>query len=155
MLSPQYIAGFLDGEGYFGILRQKNKFCKRGYRFTACIKIAQRERNSGILDLLNKQLGGNLDKTRTHGKNQADSRMITFSGNKRVLIVLDYVYEYLIIKKRQADILYKFLNVEYPTTRKPGIVDVEMEKMYSSKEELYNEIIKLNRRGKIGLAETE
>jgi hypothetical protein len=154
MISKQYLAGFIDGEGYLGIMKHTNK-TKRGYSYVPCIKIAQTVKQREVIDIIHKMYGGHIDKIRGHHSNRNDSVTIAIKGRVSIRKLLEDISEFLIVKKHQAKILSDFLDIPVPTTRIPGIVDIEMNKMYESKEKLYLAIRKLNQRGKIGLAETE
>lgn len=140
-ITPQYIAGFMDGEAYFGIIRKTDPRCPLGYYYKVCIKIAQTERSSFVLQLLKDRYGGNISKTRIHKElNQQPSKMIEFSNQIRIKRILDDVQPFLIGKSKKAEILRKCINLprQTPTNR------LELNAMRS---ELYRNIKSMNKRG--------
>lgn len=136
-ITKQYIAGFIDGEGYLGIIKKTSKVCTLGYYYTPVIKIAQISRNDEVLIAIQKFIGhGNLEPRKSNLKNAADSTSLEFRGMKRVTPIAKKLLPYLIVKKKQAQILLKFSRLSSDEERT----------------ELYNRIRLLNKRG---LATTE
>lgn len=145
-LTPQYIAGFMDGEAYFGIIRKTDYRSFLGHFYKACIKIAQVESSSFILQLLKNRYGGNISKTRKYkNPNQRPSIMLEITNGIRIKKVLDEIQPFLIVKSKQADILRKFINL--PKQNEVNRLEVD-----AMRSELYRKILSLNKRG---LAETE
>jgi hypothetical protein len=146
-LTPQYIAGFIDGEGYLGIIRKTDKVRSTlGHYYKVCIKIAQTNDSNEILYLLKERYGGNISKTRVHkGKNQSPSDMIEFTNSVRIRRILDDIQPYLIVKSKQAEVLRSYIDLPKQTKTNRTQSD-------AMREELYKQIKVLNRRG---LAETE
>jgi hypothetical protein len=153
MISKEYIAGFVDGEGYLGIIKKTSKRSVNGYYYKTAVKIAQVSKNRFILDELKRCYGGTVSKNRVHpGKNQRESVMWEITGNKAVSKLLKHIYPSLIIKKHQADILIDFYKIGKSTNGVGGKYDVIRKDIDVKKTELYKRILKLNHRG---LAETE
>ena len=149
-ITKQYIAGFIDGEGYLGIIRKTNTKCTQGYYYKPVIKIAQTETASEILRLIKDRYGGNISKTREHkGLNQRGSVMLELTSGVRVKRVLDDIQPSLFVKSRQAEILRKFIKL--PRVINSFSKDKKL-KIDAIKTDLYRNIMVLNKRG---LAETE
>jgi len=145
-LTPQYIAGFIDGEGYLGIIKKRDTRSSLGHYYKVCIKIAQVEQHSKILFLLQEQYGGNMSKTRLPlNKNQRASLMLELTNCVRIKRILDDIQPYLIVKSEPAKLLRKYVEMpkQTPTNRT---------KINAMREDLYKQILSLNKRG---LAETE
>lgn len=145
-LTKQYIAGFVDGEGYLGIIRKTDKRMPLGHWYKPCLKIAQSEHASEILYLIKDRYGGNISKTRIHkNPNQKPSVMLEITNCVRIRRVLDDIQPFLLVKSGQAEILRQYISAprQTPTNR---------EKTDAMRSELYKQIRVLNHRG---LAETE
>jgi hypothetical protein len=144
-ITRRYLAGFMDGEGYLGIMKMKNP---SGYHYAPAIKIAQT--SEPLLKELALKLGGHIG-YRVH-KHPNQSPSWTWDNKTWVQVekVLDYVYPYLIIKRPQADILKEFLSTKTENNGSRGMSD----KTRKRREELYRAIRVLNHRG-VPPAETE
>jgi len=142
-ITKQYIAGFIDGEGYMGIIKKSSKACIAGYYYTPALKIAQVAKNDEVLRAIQKFIGyGHLEARTTKQFNASNSTSLEIRGMKRVIPILEKLYPYLIVKKKQAKTLMDFAKLPSGTYNKS---DKERTK-------LYEQIRFLNRRG---LAETE
>tara|TARA_R100001530_G_scaffold903_3_gene1584 strand:+ start:3832 stop:4311 length:480 start_codon:yes stop_codon:yes gene_type:complete len=159
MLSKEYIAGFIDGEGYLGIM--KMKVVNRNtppYRHIVAIKIAQRTREDKVLRDIQAQYGGRIEYRKfSKTKDQADATTLSFINRVEVKNLLDNIGKYLVVKQKQSEVIKEFLALnKMPTGR--NTEDGKKEKLkqveYDKRENLYQKIIKLNRVGK-GLAETK
>lgn len=142
-ISKQYIAGFIDGEGYLGIIKKSSKICSIGYYYTPCLKISQITRNDNVLKAIKEFIGhGNLELRKTMRVNTSDSSSLEFRGMKRVTPIIEKLYPYLIVKKRQSKILMEFAKLPSGSHNKSD----------AKRTELYEQIRLLNKKG---LAETE
>jgi hypothetical protein len=145
-LTPQYIAGFIDGEGYLGIIKKSDKRSPLGHHYKVCIKIAQVTRSAEVLFLIKEIYGGNISKTRQPlNKKHRPSMTLEFTNCVRILRILDDLQPYLIVKSEQAKILREYVNMQKQTPTNRNETD-------AMREALYNKIRGLNNRG---LAETE
>ena len=137
-ITKQYIAGFIDGEGYLGIVKKTSKLCHSGYYYTPVLKVAQVTRNDAVLKSIKQFLGlGNLEYRITKKKNSSNSTSLEFRGMKRVTPIVEKLLPYLIVKKKQARILIEFAKI------KSGPYNGS-DKLRTK---LYDEIKFLNRRG--------
>jgi len=90
-----YIAGFIDGEGYFGLLNNRHAFP------SPCLKIVNT--NYEVMVWLQKRLGGSITSSkRKHGISVC--HMLTLSSNF-IRWVLPQIHDLLIVKKREAGIM--------------------------------------------------
>ena len=145
-LTSQYIAGFMDGEAYLGIIRKTDTRSPLGHYYKVCIKIAQTENSSLVLQLLKDRYGGNISKTRKPKNiNQRPSVSLEMTNGIRIKRVLDEIQPFLIVKSQQAKILRKYINL--PRQNKEN-----RNKSDAMRSKLYRNILSLNKRG---LAETE
>ena len=90
-----YIAGFIDGEGYFGLLNNRHAFP------SPCLKIVNT--NYEIIVWLQERLGGSITSSK---RKQGISvcYMLTLSSNF-IRWLLPQIHDLLRIKKREADIM--------------------------------------------------
>jgi len=138
-ITRRYLAGFLDGEGYFGIMAHTRKDCGHGVNYICAIKVAQTDRN--IISMLQEQFGGYVHHRKFVG-NSKDAYTWEVKNFTSVEKVLDYVFPYLIVKKRQAETLKEFL--ENKKQSKGSHIE---EKDNIKRKNLYNSIRTLNYRG--------
>lgn len=145
-LSPKYVAGFIDGEGYLGIICKINQRSSTlGYYYTPVIKITQTESANEILYLIKNKYGGNLTKSGVQTKRRK-FLTLEFRGSKRVRKLLKDIQPYLIVKSKQADILAKYLKLKTRITEQNRLI------IDATRTKLYQQILTLNKRG---LAETK
>lgn len=150
-LSKEYIAGFIDGEGYLGIIKKSTNRTSRGYYYCPVIKIAQVTKNDLVLKNIKEFIGyGNFsfDKKNVTSSNSAQKSALEFRGMKRVFPIVEKLYPYLIVKQKQAGILLEFQKLENPM--KYGKTDLgknERDRIDKQRESLYNQIRSLNARG--------
>jgi len=145
-LTAAYIAGFLDGEGYFGIMKRHKGRERADY--LPVIKATSVDKE--IIEWFYKSYGGWMNKRKFKNKNQKDAYTWVLAG-KKIEPFLRKIYPYLKLKKKQADILLKRIklydkigtgkrigsgsNLKYPDEIMREIKD------------LYRQIRKLNKRG--------
>jgi len=140
MITRRYLAGLLDGEGYFGIM---NKYTASRRYYTPAIKMTLT--TPDIIKELVIKFEGNVYVRKFPGKNQKDAWCWDNKTWKQVAKVLDYVYPYLIIKRPQAEILKEFLTTK-SNKQNYGSSGIPPEIMERRKK-LYQLIRKLNYRG--------
>lgn len=144
MITIQYIAGFIDGEGYLGIIKKSSKVCPLGYYYTPTLKITQVTRNDAVLKEIKRFFGkGNLTLDKRNAiksYNGVNKTSLEFRGMKRVTPILEKLYPYLIVKKKQAKVLMDFSKL--PSVRAKNSYDID-----SKRTILYGQVKFLNRRG--------
>ena len=152
-ISPEYIAGFIDGEGYFGLVKKARKDCIGGYHYTPVLKITQVTKHEKVLQEICNFIGyGIFWKSKKNywkrvGKvNCSPITSLEFRGMKRVIPIAKQLEPYLIVKKEQARLLMKLEESQIEITNK------NREEIDSKRTEIYNQMRILNKRG---LAETK
>jgi hypothetical protein len=138
-LSRRYMAGLLDGEGYFGIMNNKYENGRKHY--TPTIKMASTF--TEIIKEICMEFGGHIHIAKIDHPIWKDSLQWSCRTFIQVEKVLDYVHPYLIIKKQQADILKKFLQ----TKGDWGGAGVP-EEIEKKRDNLYHLLRVINHRGK-------
>lgn len=103
-----YIAGFLDGEGYFGLLkvRVKKKGQTSPYYYYPVVKVLNT--NKEVIDFLESKLGGYRFK-RILGHQWKDAHSLEFKSGKRILPFLEWLYPCLIVKGPICKLLIEFI----------------------------------------------
>lgn len=141
-LSDQYIAGFLDGEGYFGIMKLSNKNLTLGYYYCPVVKVAQRQRDAHVLDLICEKYGGYVEAPRVHKRpNQSNSVVWVMKYKKHLKSFLENLKDHLIVKRKQTDVLLEFID-KFGHCPQNKTIEYDRERT-----KLYNRIRKLNHRG--------
>lgn len=103
-----YAAGFFDGEGC--ILFKMPK--REGGRPSLEIAVSQSE--EGVLEVLRELLGGTINYTppeklpRRKDGNLARPRWVWRAGGRTARRALEYMHQYLWVKKREADLAFTF-----------------------------------------------
>lgn len=102
-ISPEYLAGFLDGEGCIDcqIMYAKPPYEKRFY-VRPRIRMAQTASGYKLLEALKAEFGGHVSKERIHGGNQNPSRSWEILSKKGIVSMLELLEPLLIVKQEQA-----------------------------------------------------
>ena len=132
-----YLAGFFDGEGYFGLFKNPKRQCIKPM-------ISIINTNSIVISVVNDWLcflGINLKirKIESDNKNHKDVYSIKISSYADVLKVCKTLQPYLIVKSRQASILIEFITLKLLSPKG----DFQGDKF-----SLFKEMKRLNFRGK-------
>ena len=138
-ITRRYLAGLLDGEGYFGII--KDRYEDGHIKFTPAIKMSLT--TPEVLSEIVQKLGGHVHVRYWPNENWKPAYCWESKTYVQVSKVLDYVHEYLIIKKPQADILRRFLNTKTPNAGSTKMLPGTLE----TRALLYTLLRKLNKRG--------
>jgi len=103
-LTAAYIAGFIDGEGCFQIVRQRN--AKR-YKYLEC-NLTIANTNKEIIYWLKDSFGGYVG-TRKFENNSRDAYYWSLRLTKNIKPFLEKIIPYLKVKKKHAEIMREFL----------------------------------------------
>lgn len=109
-ISPQYMAGLLDGDGTITITMHRRQSTKAGITLHPITKIDSV--NLDFLELFQKQFGGHINKKRhERGWNKRPLWEWRLSSIESCLRFILPVKPFLILKKRQAELQEKFLKI--------------------------------------------
>ena len=147
-LTAAYIAGLFDGEGYFGLMNVKNN----GVLYVPVIKMGVTQ--DYIAKWLKDSYGGWIYTKRKNHKTHRAVFMWEIKG-KRIEPFLRAITPYLKIKKKQAEVLIKRINL----FKKVGDESVKHQlhsgwnwkyppEIRKQLDELYLQVRKLNKRGR-------
>lgn len=138
----KYAAGFVDGEGYLGVVKVKRKACVGGYEYRPHIKIANTNRE--VLERFKDKFGGSICKysEKHQSRNAKDIYVWTLTQGK-VFKCLKKISKYLIVKREQSKVMLKYSKQwKNRTTRRLS------DKDRKEREIIYIKLRKLNHRGK-------
>lgn len=145
-ISNQYIAGFIDGEAYIGLIKKTSKKCKLGYYYKPNIKVAQRTKYAQVLEELKDKYGGYITTRQSlYDTNQCSVNTWEIANRPMVKNLLLDIQDYSIVKKEHINLLLEFINL-------PSGIYKDSEKYNERKDEIYIALRKINKRG---LAETK
>lgn len=109
-MTPEYIAGFFDGEGCIDTQKLYPKQGKVGTTYLACrIRITQTKMFAGILSTLQTEYGGSLSNRVEKTGRGNDSVEWTVTGRVRVTSFLSAISPHLVLKKPQAELVLWWL----------------------------------------------
>ena len=145
-ITRRYLAGLLDGEGYVSI---KPAYYKGRSIHSPVIKMALTEKSAFILFEIKKLLGGHIYRREYSNPNYNAAYcwdVHNFDGVKKVL---DYVRPYLILKKEQADLVYKLISTKHRSLKNDGCFEKLDSNVIQKRQSLYTAVKELNRRGRV------
>lgn len=131
LMDKSYIAGFVDGEGYFGLFTTFRT--KTAYQ--CAIKVGQTCDGIPVIEELQRRYGGYLQ--HRSPPNRKPSLHWELKGKKNIKPFLIDILPYLIVKKRQGILL-----LEYCEARQshPLYLGKDRERELERKHEIYREI---------------
>lgn len=136
MLSKQYLAGFIDGEGYISLITHKDIRTKR--RYTLDIRFQIDNTNKAILERIQDLIGGTIRLKSKSTDKWKEVYRLELKDLNRIEKVVKQILPYIFIKKEQCKLI-----IAYCRSRKNNI-----NKGYSDKElEIVQLFKKLNKRG--------
>ena len=134
-----WLAGLVDGEGCIGIWRQTLKGNRSGYTYRSAIEIANT--NRPILEAIEKIVDGWVC-IKDARKNRAHKVLhVLLVRPRAVKRVLEHIAPFLIVKKRQADLVIEF-------RRLMEAAPMRTEREHEAFAALYAECRALNKRGR-------
>jgi murein DD-endopeptidase MepM/ murein hydrolase activator NlpD len=108
-IDKRYIAGFIDGEGYISVVRHKDVRVKKGHTLYPIFRITNS--NKEALEKINEFIKGDI-RTNGNDKNYNHKQVyrIEVIDQKKIRDILNKIIPYLIIRKKQAELLLNFCN---------------------------------------------
>jgi len=135
-----YLAGFMDGEGSFSIVRSKRIGAVSGFRYSCYCEVGNT--NEKVVKWIISKFNGKLRQERQRKSYHKVLFVIYFSPNNLRRIIPN-LYPFLIIKRRQAEICLSLLKMN----DKPCSYSFNVDK---EKHQLWSELRKLNFRKRHG-----
>jgi len=105
MISKEYLAGFIDGEGSIALYKHKDSRVQKGYTLHPKVVIANT--NEVIIKAIQKEIGGKI-KEMSKQKDCKLVRIVEFQDYKQIKSILKRLLPLLIIKQPQAKLMIEF-----------------------------------------------
>lgn len=131
MISNEYAAGFLDGEGCINVSATRNN---------EFIRVLIVNTNKNVLEFFQEKWGGDIQENKRHKENWKISYTWRIQ-HKTCLKFLNDVYPFLIVKKAQVEAAFIFFDV------RPGRGKRWNEETLKIANEAINKIKTLNKKG--------
>lgn len=110
-MNPIYLAGLIDGEGYFGLIPHT----KRGSVNTSyqCVmKLALAGKNAKeVTTVIANQYNGHLYKRRTNTATGKEVYTVDIKSKPRMKILMQDIQPHIIVKKEQAALIAEFIEL--------------------------------------------
>ena len=123
MISKQYLAGFIDGEGYLSVVTHSDTRTKREFTLQPVIAIGSVDKI--ILDEISKITTGKFQ-SRKKQKNNKQLYALYIQDLDGIQYCLKKILPYLVIKKEQAILLNEYVKLRLKNRNK-GYSDRELE----------------------------
>ena len=138
-----WLAALIDGEGWIGIVKEKRAGNVSGARYYANVEIANTKRD--LLDAVTRCVGEAFVYLKDHRIGQVNhKKMYSVRIKKRAIpSLLEQIKPYLVIKRRQAEIVLELCRVKAETPMRAS-------QNHDIQESLRNQCRALNRRGTTG-----
>jgi len=101
-MSPEYLAGFFDGEGCIDTQRMYPSEAKARFYVRPRVRISQAVSGRCVIDLLTSQFGGYVAFRKAQNSKQQDSVSWEFLDKRGIVKLLRAVEPFLVVKKEQA-----------------------------------------------------
>jgi hypothetical protein len=101
-MSPEYLAGFFDGEGCIDVQRMYPKEGQGRLYVRPRIRVAQTASCRVVLDELRNRFGGHLSARASRISTQRDSVSWEFLDRAGMEVMLEIMLPHLVIKREQA-----------------------------------------------------
>jgi hypothetical protein len=136
-IQAAWAAGFIDGEGCFGIYPLRNSQMAHGTKHEVSIRVGQTTVEP--LEILSDLFGGAIHERRNSEPNRKKLFQWKVVGPVKMAVVVETVLPYLVVKKRQAVVIRAFCDLpsENPIT----------DSLFAKRQRLSDEIRVLNKRG--------
>ena len=105
MVTREYLAGFVDGEGSIAIYKHKDSRVKKGYTLHSMFDIVNTDIKA--LKLINKLVQGRI-KPKPKQKGCKQVYLIQLQDYKQIKYILEIISPYLIVKTKQAELMIEF-----------------------------------------------
>jgi len=131
-INPDYLAGFIDGEGHIGIYKTKKWHW---------VRVGLTNTNLNAMSIIQSNFGGSLKIHERKMKNRKITYSLAWNGFEAQEL-LKKIIDSLIIKREQACIALNF-----PIFKPGGQMVIMKKEDHETREEMRKKIMGLNRRG--------
>lgn len=135
-----YFAGYLDGDGTINVGTWKNKKNKKGYGLHYDVSLISKNKN--FIETLEKIIGGKVNSFIYHdSRSKKEGYRLGFCNQASALAFLKAIVPYLILKKKQAELMISFFEERLEKRRENGNAVIISDRLY----EVAKEVKRLNR----------
>lgn len=106
MITKQYLAGFMDGEGCIGLYKHKDNRTKNGFTISALVSIGNTDKS--LLNEIQKLSNGVVVDHKHKNNNAKMLYNLQIQNHQDIISFLELIYPYLILKKEQAKLMIDF-----------------------------------------------
>jgi hypothetical protein len=107
MISKQYLAGFIDGEGSISCYKRKDTRTAKGFTISSVLAIANT--HEGVVEEI-KSMGNFKVFYKENGKNAKKIYAMQMTDIAGIRKLLKEITRYLIVKKPQAELMIAYCN---------------------------------------------
>ncbi len=159
IISPQYLAGFIDGEGYLGILRINNGKPRPFQRSPAhppklynrstehIIRVQVSNTNLDGLKAIQQSYGGSLTAMKTPNRPRNKQAYKLTWNSRRAEEILKLVGPYLVLKRPQHALLKQFMECRKKNQRRGGSTGPLDPEVIDLRDEFHRRLKRLNQKG--------
>lgn len=101
-MSPEYLAGFFDGEGCIDCQRMYPGTGRSRFYVRPRVRVAQANSGRVVLEELQRQFGGNITNRKAINERQQASASWEFLDKQGIITMLTSMLPHLILKREQA-----------------------------------------------------
>lgn len=143
-----WLAGFIDGEGYIGILKQRKKPDRKqsdSLQYHPYLIITSTKRQ--IIDYIKRIIGkGRIASNSLKSQNKAYFQY-KLSQSEALEAILRQLQPYFKIKSCQSDLVRRFIQIRQNKSKKTGRGTRGLSSFGFEEEKIYQELRRLNKRG--------
>lgn len=124
-MSPEYLAGFFDGEGCIDTQRMyPNTTGRKRFYCRPRVRVAMADSGRSVIDVLRREYGGHLTSRKPQNARQQPSVSWELLNKEDILRVLGIMIPHLILKREQAKLAvwwYENASGRHSNSGYPGI----------------------------------
>lgn len=110
-MSPQYLAGLVDGEGYIGLIPNMKKESKN-ITYQCVLKLTLAGMNAEkVITMIAEKYSGNVHRRKQDTHTGKAVYTVEVKSRPRMKILLNDIIPYMIVKKEQAILMQEYLDL--------------------------------------------
>lgn len=108
-MSPQYLAGLVDGEGYLGLIPCYKKG-SANVTYQCVLKLCLAGMNAEkVITMIGDNYQGHIYKRNKNTKTGKEVYTVEIKSRPRMKVLLDDIAPYMIVKKEQAELMMEYI----------------------------------------------
>jgi hypothetical protein len=110
-MSPQYLAGLVDGEGYLGLIPCK-KATSKNITYQCVLKLCLAGMNAEkVITMIGETYAGHVYKRNKNTATGKEVYTVEIKSRPRMKVLLDDIEPYMIVKKEQVVLMREYLEL--------------------------------------------